>query len=376
MDLYSNAYRDNELWQKLMLKNEDAKIEESFNLPDPVLKVLLCKSPVVLEVLTGIVSEEVINMINAGNVSGAIDKVNCDKVGQNNLLDAVASKLKEDLEKRVDILADVRIKEYSHKSIQDAAIEREEGRVAELVHKISCIETRLKAIDMCQICYDEMDNTVLSKCCQNAFCFDCLMPWLSEKGNCPMCRKKLTTDDIVLVKKGSGSDGGKISNAAQAENDDGDAGDGLGGDGAVDEDFVDDEVIPKLERLNKLVSRPGHHKYLIFAGYENSFNNIIKELNKIEKDYDQLKGHWGHIKKLMDRYKKGDLDVILLNSAFFGSGFNLENTTDIILFHRMEPDTEMQAIGRAQRPGRDGPLKVWKLYYQNESTTAAAAAAH
>ena len=45
---------------------------------------------------------------------------------------------------------------------------------------------------------------------------------------------------------------------------------------------------------------------------------------------------------------------------------NLENTTDIIILHKMNKDIEMQAIGRAQRYGREGNLRVWKLYYQNE----------
>ena len=46
---------------------------------------------------------------------------------------------------------------------------------------------------------------------------------------------------------------------------------------------------------------------------------------------------------------------------------NLENTTDIIIMHKMQGDIEMQAIGRAQRFGREGELRIWKLYYQNES---------
>ena len=56
----------------------------------------------------------------------------------------------------------------------------------------------------------------------------------------------------------------------------------------------------------------------------------------------------------------------MLNSRFFGSGLNLENSTDIILYHSMTPEITKQVIGRAQRPGRTQPLNIWNLRYSDE----------
>ena len=50
----------------------------------------------------------------------------------------------------------------------------------------------------------------------------------------------------------------------------------------------------------------------------------------------------------------------------YGSGLNLENSTDLIIMHKMKPEYEEQVIGRAQRPGRKGVLNVWKILYENE----------
>ena len=85
--------------------------------------------------------------------------------------------------------------------------------------------------------------------------------------------------------------------------------------------------------------------------------------------YDRIRGSSATINKQLEKYKSsnGETNVLLVNSKFFGSGMNLENTTDIIIMHKMQSDIEMQAIGRAQRFGRVGELRVWKLYYQNES---------
>ena len=49
-----------------------------------------------------------------------------------------------------------------------------------------------------------------------------------------------------------------------------------------------------------------------------------------------------------------------------GCGMNFENTTDIILMHKIKPEMEKQVIGRAQRPGRKSVLHIHRLLHQNE----------
>ena len=45
---------------------------------------------------------------------------------------------------------------------------------------------------------------------------------------------------------------------------------------------------------------------------------------------------------------------------------NLEMTTDIIIFHKMNDELEKQVIGRGQRLGRTSQLNVHYLCYENE----------
>ena len=79
-----------------------------------------------------------------------------------------------------------------------------------------------------------------------------------------------------------------------------------------------------------------------------------------------MKGSTGRITKIIEQYKGNELDILLLNSRYFGSGLNLENTTDIFMFHKMNESIENQVIGRAQRPGRTQVLNVYRLLYHNE----------
>ena len=62
---------------------------------------------------------------------------------------------------------------------------------------------------------------------------------------------------------------------------------------------------------------------------------------------------------------------VILTYLFYASfivlgGMNLENTTDVIFYHKTETVMYKQVIGRAQRPGRTSCLNVHNLLYLQE----------
>ena len=97
-----------------------------------------------------------------------------------------------------------------------------------------------------------------------------------------------------------------------------------------------------------------------------SFTNIINILKKNEFRYASIKGPVDHIRKTLQRYKEEDVNVLLLNSRLYGSGMNLEFTTDVIMFHKVDSEIEKQIIGRAQRYPRTNALNVHYFLYDNE----------
>ena len=108
----------------------------------------------------------------------------------------------------------------------------------------------------------------------------------------------------------------------------------------------------------------------IFTEYESTLNSKITGiLDKYGLSYARIRGTSTSISCMVETYRQSDdkINVLLINSKYFGSGLNLENTSDIIILHKMQSDIEMQVIGRAHRYGRKESLRVWKLYYQNEA---------
>ena len=81
--------------------------------------------------------------------------------------------------------------------------------------------------------------------------------------------------------------------------------------------------------------------------------------NKIQ--FVEIKGYSTTRKQNIDKFKHGDTQVIFLNSNFNGAGINLQEATDIILYHEMSTTKQKQLLGRAKRIGRTETLQVHHL---------------
>ena len=88
---------------------------------------------------------------------------------------------------------------------------------------------------------------------------------------------------------------------------------------------------------------------------------MISELNKEHIVCKEIKGRSESREKLIKEFKSGKSSVIFLNSRNNGAGINLQECTDIILYHRMEDSTTTQILGRANRIGRTEELNVHHL---------------
>ena len=78
-----------------------------------------------------------------------------------------------------------------------------------------------------------------------------------------------------------------------------------------------------------------------------------------------MKGTTNHMVNVLDRFKKGIINIILLNTQYAGSGIEINYATDVIIFHSMGIDKQ-QAVGRAQRVGRTSQLRIHNLCYEDE----------
>ena len=58
----------------------------------------------------------------------------------------------------------------------------------------------------------------------------------------------------------------------------------------------------------------------------------------------------------------------MLNSRDNGSGIDISCATDMIFYMRLEdPSEDSQALARAQRVGRQAPLRVHRMYHRKRA---------
>ena len=117
-----------------------------------------------------------------------------------------------------------------------------------------------------------------------------------------------------------------------------------------------------LEELNRQ-----KRKVILFSEFPRVYNEVtdfLKSKSIIYTDLDA--GNEKAMGAAIGKYKSGEANILLLYSAMFSCGTNLENTTDIILLHKVDKHVEDQIIGRGQRPGRVGALRVFRLLHENE----------
>ena len=351
-DLFTSIMKDRykDFSNLLVIKNKDSFVDKSFNIPEPNQYIIECKDPIETKLLNGIVDKNIINCLNADNDKGAISLFDSkQKKTEDNIINIVIEKYLSDIS-NINIQIEA-INQIIYSNDEESNIEQRNQRVSRLntkknkiESKITDIKDRIKNSKVCSICFDDdiADKSIV-KCCSNIFCFKCINLWLCQKASCPLCKNNLKEDELYLI---------------QDKEDE------------IDNEILDtDEINKNFDKLQNLEillkNKKKDSKYLIFSEYDISFENIIKIFNDKYK-YSYLKGNKYIIQRILRDYKIGDLDILLVNIHNYGSGLNLENTTDIIMFHKFDANIENQVIGRAQRFGRTEPLNIHYLLNQNE----------
>jgi len=337
---FPNKYK-----MQLVLRNSDEFVRDAFNLPDYISHNIKCKTPHYLKILDKNVSQDIINHINAGDLKGAIEKVDCAKYNEHDLIKGITKDLEIKLE-NLNIEFDMKSKmTFSTEKAKEESLKKIHGKMENIKAKINSIQEKLKSSNMCAICYDDIDNTTISPCCNTKYCFGCISTWLHQNKNCPFCRANIDFNSLIIV-----TDEVKKAEEKEVE-----------------------ELLSKLTNLKIIIEKQmtlPNFKMLIFSEYFNSFEPIEELLKSYGIKYANVMGTTNTINKTLRLYKETEgqdkIDVLLLNANYCANGINLENSSDIVLYHSMNKDRTTQIIGRGQRPGRTEALNVWNLCYDNE----------
>ena len=320
----------------LIVKNNIKFIKDSFKLPEPIEKFYLCKLSNNINIIRNFISDSILEKLNANDISGAIKELGGKNETEEEIIELVSKELKRELhnkEMERDYITNLDISPENKllrlKNINNEIMNQEE-KIKNLMERISYISSK-----SCSICMELITNPIMIEC-THVFCGSCLIRWLNTNKNCPYCRININSPDKLIAIVDN-----TIDKKEQAE------------------------LLSKEDTLLKIINSKKDGRFLIFSKNENSFEKIKLLLNTTLYKYELLKGNTSHMNNILTKFKIGEINIILLNTQYAGSGIDISDATDIIIFHNIGIDKQ-QAVGRAQRVGRTTELYIHNLCYEHE----------
>jgi len=313
----------------IIVKNTEEFIKASFVMPPTTTLYYNCHDKI-YRAVRGLVSDRITKMIEARNIAGAIEALG--GVQTDNIVELVRKNKTIELE---EIKSRIHI--WTLRGDEEKRLEwckKEQS----LINQLAELDKRFGQIfqdSTCTICYEKLTDPIMEPTCQNVFCGTCLLSWLNTRSTCPLCRTIIDKSKLVYIKD-------------------------KGGDEKKEEIKIEEEKIQTKESVILKIIKGGG-KIIIFSDWYESFSTIYSLLLTHNIKYSELYGTSQTREKQLELFRNGNVNVIFVNSISDSCGINMQNATDIILYHQMSESARTQIIGRANRIGRDKPLTVHQL---------------
>jgi len=216
--------------------------------------------------------------------------------------------------------------------IQDLSLCRQKYNV------FSSLDDEMKKNETCPICLDELKDLVkVITPCGHFFCSSCMKSIDSTHINrCAICRTRYTLKELNVIKETN------------------------------DDKKLGTKITFLLNKLKEIM-KINENKIIVFS----RFDAMLKLLKTIfdEKNIESvfINGSIYVMNSKLEKFKKSNVNILLMSSDKYPSGLNLIEATHIVLLDSMSNNTkdiytmETQAIGRAVRLGQNKNIIVDRL---------------
>ena len=225
------------------------------------------------------------------------------------------------------------------------SIARCEQRRARLVRDAENVESRFADAlqNDCPICQDALETPVLLTCCQHIFCSECALRWLHANPRCPCCSAHFFRVE-------------KIATAEQQERP------------TAPRAALRNPT--KIEQCESIIAAASGG-VLVYSSHTNGLAALGHKLRESGFSTSEVKGMSTTRDKALASFARSQIKVLLLDATLNCAGIDLQQVSDIILYHDMHDKMKQQIVGRGRRINRTSPLSVHHLWraeeHQNEA---------
>lgn len=307
-------------------------IDNSIQLPPLQEEVVRCQAPAIHDLVAYAIPQKVKDMLHAGDIKGALLDLGVSSHNPMTIVDAVTDYRRREIAQLNMALIQPNQTETSTNEIK-GKIRRIEADIVRIQEKMSQI-----AKEVCSVCYEAPEQTLVTPCCSNVFCGTCILQWIVRHLDCPLCREPIHPNDLKAVSA----------------------------DSSVNTPVTHAPAVPtKMEALLKILEANPEGKFLIFSRYDNPLEDIRASIeHRFPIQY--LQGNKDMIARQAADFEKGPTKILLVNSNTSIAGMNIPFATHIILLHKMGQVEEQNILGRSYRLGRNVPLRFIRLLHERE----------
>lgn len=322
----------------MLIKNNHNFVKNSFRIPAPIEKIYLCKLSNNISAIKNFINSSMLEKINANDIAGVIKDLGGKNETEDDIVELVCRELNRELlnkECEQNYINSLNIP-IENKNLRLKNIAKEIENQKEKIKNLSDRITEL-SVKSCPICMDFLISPIILEC-THIYCGQCLFNWLNTKNisTCPTCRSNISPSKMIAI--------------VDTKNND---------------EIKEPEFLSKEDTFIKIIKEKPNGKFLVFSKIDNGFDKIKMKMNDNNIKFELLKGTTSHMMNILNKFKIGEINIILLNTQYAGSGIDINFATDVIIFHSMGLDKQ-QAVGRAQRVGRNDQLFIHNLCYEHE----------
>lgn len=333
----------------LVLLTNSAFMEQSWRSPPVIEQRIMCESPISHRIIAQYVNSEIQELLHAGDVQGALEKLGVNNTSQTSLINVVCEAREKELDRLEKTLAFKETIEYATVQAKEIALTSLKVKITSIKEQIVSLKQRILHVkdEICAICFEDPKVPTFVMCCSRLFCGACIIQCIQRNPSCPLCRSALDFKSLRQVDMDDTPSKATIH---------------------TDELIV--KKPKKKDALLNLIKETRNGRFLVFNRYDNPFLELEGQLLELGFHVATVKGNKDHVSSILKQFEKGEIQVLLMNSTQAGAGMDLKSATHIILMHLMRKEEERQIVGRAIRLGRTEPLTLVRLLHENEQMMA------
>lgn len=354
------------LWKFIIIRCSDELLSEGFELYPIIENTVLSKNNIYSLVLHNIIKPDILKLVYAGNINEAVKKLNFNETDDDNLIKIVTTNLYNEVEDLKDQKETLNLKRNIKPDEKQLLLDEIEKDLKLCYSKIDNIKNKLKENNIDPITLETIENPVILKCCQQIIDFKSLIEYSTHhelnKSKCPFCRTKLELDSMVLYRSKSEDIVNKLN---------------------FESIILQDHTYKNNLKADNLIyilknNIPPDAKVVFFNSYpldsgcvNQAFNVFDKLVNlPINYAFQEFKNKKHQISWFKSEYLLScdfqQIKILTLSENTLNSGLDLSFATHLIIYHKLDKDTEEQLIHRLNRPGRFIPLVIYRLLEINE----------